>query len=139
MKFHFLKEQPVSASEITERDEKPDRSLWRMNAHCEEYQLATFCGREVLFTPHRIDRSTIPLGMRMYEIKPDEKGRPAMLAHSFIGAKFGTIITHCYIPLEDGWRVIKRRHFRISDNLMSLREFMKEHPPKQRKRQLFSM
>ena len=129
----------ITVNETPERDEQPDLSLWRMNAHCEEFQLADFCGRDVLFTKHRIDRSTVPLGMRMYEIKPDDKGRPSMLTHSFIGEKFGTIITHCYIPLDDGWRVIKRRHFRVTDNVISLRAFMKIHPPKQKTRQLFGM
>jgi len=111
----------------------------RNNAHIEKYNIATIFGREVIFTQNLIDRTTLPIGMRMYEILADDSGNPAEIAHSFIGKKFGTIITHCYIPMRDGWRIIGRRDLKIRSQISSLKEFMHIHPPKKKKRQQFGM
>ena len=111
-----------------------------MNAHCECYHIAKIYGREVLFTDQSIDHSTLPVGMRLYVIKPDEDGVPVALAHSFIGEKYGTIITNRHIPLKDGWRRIRRREFSIGRmSFCSLREFMRNNPPKKKTRQQFGM
>ena len=109
----------------------------RLNAHCEMYHIATLFGREVLFTFNHIERSTLPIGMRMYEILADDSGVPAELAHSFIGDKYGTVITDRYFPLRNGWRIIGRHDFKLRDECSSLRDFMYDHPPKKKTRQLF--
>lgn len=111
----------------------------RADARREKYSTAMLFDREVLFTHNRIDRSTVPIGMRMYEILPDGSGNPAEIAHSFIGEKYGTIITHCYIPMKHGWRIIGRRDFTVCTERLTLRDFMKIHPPKKKTRQMFGM
>lgn len=111
-----------------------------MNAHCECYLIARIYGREVLFSRQNIDRATLPVGMRMYVIKPDDNGVPAELAHSFIGEKYGAIITNRYIPLTGGWRRIRKRDLVIGkERFCSLREFMRNNPPKKKTRQLFGV
>ena len=130
----------IGRYEETRDDGQPvPRPKPRLNAHCEIYTIAVFYGREVLFTPNRIDRSTVPMGMRMYEIKPDENGEPAALGHSVFGEKYGTIITHANIPLTDGWRRIRRSRLKMKGEESSLRSFMKKHPPKKRTPQGFGM
>ena len=111
----------------------------RLNAHGECFNKATLFGREVIFTPNLIDRQSIPIGMRMYEILADDSGNPAELAHSFVGEKYGTIITHCYFPMRYGWRLIGRNDFTIDNEFIALKEFMQTHPPKKKTRQQFGM
>ena len=128
----------IGRYEETQDDGQPaPRPKPLLNAHCEIYTVAVFYGREVLFTPNRIFRSTVPMGMRMYEIRQDEKGRPVELAHSVCGEKYGTIITHAYIPLNNGFRQIRGKRLRFKAKETSLRSFMKKHPPKKLTRQMF--
>ena len=130
----------IGRYEETRDDGQPvPRPKPRLNAHCEIYTVAVFYGREVLFTPNRIDRSTVPMGMRMYEIRQDENGRPTELSHSVYGEKYGTIITHAYIPIKNGYRRIRGKSLRLKSQETSLRSFMKKHPPKKRTPQGFGM
>jgi len=110
----------------------------RFNARRENFYMAELFGRTVLYTPNLIDRKSIPKGMRMYEVRADDLGKPCELAYSLAGPKFGTIITSRYFPLRDGYRPIRKYGLSVRyDKTCTLKEFMRRFPPKNKIRQKF--
>lgn len=74
----------------------------RFDAMKEEYEVVTVRGHPMLFTCLRIDRSTIPKGLYMYEVRhdDDQQGEPVQIANWILVNHWGTLITDAPIPLE---------------------------------------
>jgi len=110
----------------------------RINARRATFFRAQLFGRTVLYTPNLVDRRTVPKGMKMYELRADDMGKPCEIAHSFVGPKYGTIITHKFFSLRNGYRPLRKNSLSLdSEETSSLREFMREFPPKNNKQQKF--
>ena len=72
-------------------------------------------GFPALFTPHRVSRQTVHLGVYCYEIKAklNEPDKPFSLMEQADGELFGTVLTSIPIDLPaDGQREIKPGDFR---------------------------
>jgi len=72
----------------------------RHDAVTESFVEVTILGRPALFTPGRIDRSTVPQGYHLYEIRHDDdcQGDAVHVARTIAVNHWGSIITSEEIP-----------------------------------------
>lgn len=67
----------------------------RYDAGKETFEEITVLGKPALFTGIRIDRSTVPEGLFLYEVRHDDEGLgdPVQIARGILVNHFGSIIT----------------------------------------------
>ena len=67
----------------------------RMNANEIPYEEATLFGQPVLFTDYRIDRTTVPPQLNLYELRHEDEnsGRPCELAQGILVNFYGSILS----------------------------------------------
>ena len=67
----------------------------RMNAKEITYEEATLFGQPVLFTDFRLDRTTIPAQLYLYEIRhaDDDSGLPCQVAKGILVNFYGSILS----------------------------------------------
>ncbi len=67
----------------------------RLNAMNETFEMVTVLGKPMLFSCCRIDRSTIPKGLYMYEVRHDDdmRGDPVQIANWIMVNHWGTLIS----------------------------------------------
>lgn len=106
----------------------------RYNAMEESFTKIAVLGKAALFHDLRIDRSTVPEGMYLYEVREDDmgEGEPVQIAKGIMVNHFGSIITREPIKLppngyldiepEKDWSYGKGES-------QTLREFMELYPP----------
>ena len=75
----------------------------RIDAAKERMECAEILGIPGLFTPHRINRDTIPQGMYAYELQRTQDGKsyPSLLACRITTSYFGTVLTASPVPLAE--------------------------------------
>lgn len=104
----------------------------RLDANTESYELVTIFGHPVIFSNLRLDRSTVPNGLYMYEIRHDDdcQGDPVQVAKWIMVNFWGTILTDTPIELEDrpngnAIRDIEEDDWNYEAITLSLDEYMK--------------
>lgn len=102
------------------------------DANKEKYEEELLFGHPVLFTPERIDRSTLPDGLYKYELRHDDEcqGVICELASSIIVNFWGTIITNKEIQVpEHGLIIDEGKDFGYSHkNSRTIAEYQKNYP-----------
>ncbi len=81
--------------------------MYPINAATEQFEAVEVLGIPALFTVSRVDRSTIPKGMYLYEMQTseDDWSRPCLLGRHITVEHFGSILTASPIDLnERGYR-----------------------------------
>ena len=99
-----------------------------------EYEPCSIFGHDALFTDVRIDRHSVPKGMYAYDVRHDDAGEPCMLEHSVHAHFYGSVILNQLIALgKYGCKAIRHDDFGfLEGNRVSLSDYMKTHPPKQK-------
>lgn len=74
----------------------------RFKAEHASWELVTVRGVPMLFTEFRIDRTSVPEGLYMYEVRhaDEDSGDPAQIAKWVMVNYFGTLISAIELPLE---------------------------------------
>ena len=112
------------------------------NAWEETYEEVTVLGKTMLFTNARIDRSTVPKGMYLYEVRHDDEGRgdPCEIARAVMVNHWGTLITNEPIRLkkspvtQNAYREIDpQKDWNYEGGSCDLQEYMKKFPPQKEK------
>ena len=82
-----------------------------IDARKESFEEVTVLGVPMLFTAMHVDKSTVPKGLYLYEVRHDDEGRgePVQLGNWILVNHWGTLISS------------------------QLRDYMKRHPPKKEK------
>lgn len=106
----------------------------RYNAMEMEYEPCSIFGHDALFTDVRIDRYSVPKGMYAYDVRHDDAGEPCMLERSVHAHFYGSVILNQPISLgKYGCKAIRNDDCCfLEGNRVSLSDFMKTHPPKQK-------
>ena len=104
----------------------------RYNAMIERFEEATILDKPALFTSARIDRSTIPHGYHLYEVRHDDdcQGDAVQIARSITVNHWGSLITPDELELDaDGFMDIEPEAVNYSaGDCRSMKEFMKKYP-----------
>ena len=99
------------------------------------YDAVTVFGEPALFMDHRIDRSTVPPGLHMYELRheDDDWSVPCQIARGIFVNFFGTILCAEPIPLdEDGYRDLDRGELIYTAyNTASISKYLSEYASEQ--------
>ena len=103
----------------------------------ETFEDVTVFDRPMLFTCMRCDRSTLPKGMFMYEVRhdDDQQGVPCEIAERIIVNHWGTLISNRPIhleapnPSERPFRLISEDDWSYEGTETTLEEYMKRCPP----------
>ena len=113
---------------------------FRSSAMEESYETVVVFGQPMLFSCARIDRSTVPKGMYMYEVRHDGDGSPCQIADWIWADHLGTLITNRPVRLEkspainNAYRDVNaERDWRYAGRGCSLKEFMEIYPLKKEK------
>ena len=105
----------------------------RYDALSQSYDSMEIFDQPVMFFCGRIDRSTVPDGMFMYEIRHSDEdwGEPIQLGKSILINHYGTIISSKPIDIPpDGLREISAEDWGFTDEgITNLAEYAKKYPP----------
>jgi hypothetical protein len=76
----------------------------KINAAEESFELMEMLGQTVLFTNMRVDRSTVPEGLHIYEVRDDDcNGEICEIKPSVMVNHWGTIICKEPIEMDEYW------------------------------------
>ena len=109
-----------------------------------DFEDVTVFDRPMLFTCLRCDRSTLPKGMYMYEVRHDDgqQGIPCEIAEHILVNHWGTLITNRPIRLKsDGagtkpYRLIdEETDWNYEGTTTTLKEYMERCPPQRGERE----
>lgn len=93
-----------------------------------EFEVMKLFNKEVLFTPDRINKETVPKGVYVYEVRHDDEsvGDIVQLGKGILVNFYGTIITKEPIQLDGNYKDIDEEHdLGYTNKVMSVSEFMK--------------
>lgn len=102
-----------------------------MDANSDVYEILELFGKRVLYTCARLDRSTVPAGLFVYDLRDDCDGIPCTVEPRVIANHFGTIITKEPIEFdgglsgEDDYKCIGEGDYNFTGEDCSLGEFLK--------------
>ena len=104
----------------------------RENAMTADYEEVSVFQQPALFTSLRIDRSTVPDGLYLYELRhaDEDWGDPCHLARSIVVNHYGTVLTRepIQLPIE-GWLNLDPGDFNFSDgDCRTVADFQKKYP-----------
>ena len=109
-------------------------NMARLNAMEEIFDEVTILEKPALFTCCRIERSTIPKGYEMYEVRHDDdcRGDAVQIARGIMVNHWGTLITREEIELpEDGRLNIDSDDLNYGcGDCSTMKEFMEKYPQK---------
>ena len=114
--------------------------MTRYDAGRELFSEIRVLGKPALFHDMRIDRSSVPKGLYLYEVRHDDDsfGDPVQIAKGILVNHFGSILTQSPIKLPpDGCLDIepeKDWDYR-EGNSLTIKEFLKKYPAKNEKEQ----
>jgi hypothetical protein len=102
----------------------------------ESFEEVTILGKPALFTCARIERSTVPRGYHLYEVRHDDEcqGDAVQIARGILVNHWGTLITRDEIKLPSG-RCLDIEPGDLNydcGDCRSMRDFMKAYPPRTR-------
>ena len=110
---------------------------YRLNAKLEEFESIEFFNTPMLFSMFRIDRSSVPGNMYMYEVRHSDydDADPVEIKGNVLVNFWGTLISSrplpmnerdcCYVRTDDDWG--------FTGDTLSLIDYMAEHPPLEKK------
>jgi hypothetical protein len=110
----------------------------RENAMVESFENVTVLNHPMIFTCLCIDRSTVPEGLYMYEVRHDDdcQGDPVQIANCIMVNHWGTLISNKPIRLEpsangnNAYRDIDPENdWNYEGTLTSIKEYMEKNPP----------
>ena len=108
----------------------------------ESFEEVTVLGVPMLFTAMHVDKSTVPKGLYLYEVRHDDEGdgEPVQLGNWILVNHFGTLISSqpvkmTQVPYRDNaYRDIDpEKDWKYEGVESTLRDYMKRHPPKKEK------
>ena len=106
----------------------------RQNAMTEDYEEVTLLEKPAIFTILRIDRTTVPKGYHLYEIRHDDdcQGDAVQVAKGIMVNHWGTVIMRDELPMPpDGYLDIEPDDLNYSTgDCRSMAEFMQKYPAK---------
>ena len=108
----------------------------RYNAMTEDFEEVTILNKPALFTSARIDRSTIPHGYHIYEVRHDDdcQGDAVQIARNIYVNNWGSLITQNEIAMPDGFLDIEPDDLNYSTgDCRSMVGFMANYPPIERR------
>lgn len=113
-----------------------DKMSKQCNAMEEDFIEATIFKKSVMFTPMRIDRSTLPQGYFAYDVRYDDdnQGDPVQIARSILVNHWGTLITQDKIKLpRNGYLDILPEDLNYDTaNRIKMKDFMAKYPAKEK-------
>ena len=113
-----------------------------INAKKESFEEVTVLGVPMLFTAMRVDKSTVPKGLYLYEVRHDDEGRgkPVQLGNWILVNHWGTLISSrpvkmTHVPYRDNaYRDIDpERDWHDEGVETTLKDYMKRYPPKKQR------
>lgn len=109
----------------------------RYDAGREHFSEIRVLGKPALFHDMRIDRSSVPKGLYLYEVRHDDDGLgdPVQIAKGIMVNHFGSILTREPIRLSlDGYLDIEpEKDWDYGEgNTLTAEEFMKKYPLKRK-------
>lgn len=110
----------------------------KYNAMEENFEEIVVFGKPALFHDMRLDRSTVPKGLYLYEVRHDDVGGadPVQIARGIMVNHFGTILTKEPIPLDkSGHRdIISEDDWNFAGgDCRTVKEFQDKYPPVRKK------
>ena len=115
---------------------------YRLDAMQEIFEEVTVLEKPMLFSCCRIDRSTVPKGLYMYEVRhdDDQRGDPVQIANWIRVNHWGTLISSEPLKLNFDCRVNNAYRNIDSENdwnyegvSSTIRKYMERHPPQKEK------
>lgn len=119
---------------------------YRLDAMKETFEEVTVLGKPMLFTCCRIERSTVPKGLYMYEVRhdDDQRGDPVQIANWIMVNHWGTLISseplnlNSYKTANNAFLDIDPENDWDYEGIDStVKEYMAQHPPKKEKQKDF--
>jgi len=105
----------------------------RFNAMTENFEEVEILGKPALFSSLRIDRSTLPKGLYLYEVRHDDdcQGIACQIARGIMVNHWGTLITREPIKLPpDGYRDIAPEDLNYcTGDCSTVKEYVEKYPP----------
>lgn len=120
--------------------------MYRQDAMREVFEEVTVLDKPMLFTCQRIDRSTIPKGLYMYEVRHDDdmRGDPVQIANWIMVNHWGTLISSEPLKLTPNGAVNNayldidpEKDWNYEGVEATVAEYMERHPPKKEKQRDF--
>ena len=112
------------------------------DARKEIFEEVTVLDKPMLFTSLRVDRTTIPKGMYLYEVRHDDYGRgdPCQIGNWILVNHWGTLISNeplklIPVPQRDNafLDIDPEKDWNYEGIDSTLKEYMEKHPPKKDK------
>lgn len=119
---------------------------FRQDAMKEVFEEVTVLGKPMLFTCLRIDRSTVPKGLYLYEVRhdDDQRGDPVQIANWIMVNHWGTLISNEPLNLNSRKAannayldIDPKNDWNYEGVEATVKEYMEQHPPKKEKRKDF--
>ena len=113
-----------------------------IDARKESFEEVTVLGVPMLFTAMHVDKSTVPKGLYLYEVRHDDEGHgePVQLGNWILVNHWGTLISSQPVKLTqvpyryNAYRDIDpKKDWKYEGVETTLRDYMKRHPPKKEK------
>ena len=113
-----------------------------IDARKESFEEVTVLGVPMLFTAMHVDKSTVPKGLYLYEVRHDDEGHgePVQLGNWILVNHWGTLISSQPVKLtqvpyrDNAYRDIDpEKDWKYEGVETTLRDYMKRHPPKKEK------
>jgi len=113
-----------------------------IDARKESFEEVTVLGVPMLFTAMHVDKSTVPKGLYLYEVRHDDEGdgEPVQLGNWILVNHWGTLISSQPVKLtqvpyrDNAYRDIDpEKDWKYEGVETTLRDYMKRHPPKKEK------
>ncbi len=112
------------------------------NAMTETFEEVTVLDRPMLFMCGRIDRSTVPKGLYVYEVRhdDDQRGDPVEIAEHILVNHWGTLLSSRPIRLLGApggkpYRLIDPDgDWNYEGVTSTVRQYLERHPPRKAKR-----
>ena len=113
-----------------------------IDARKEIFEEVTVLGVPMLFSAMHVDKSTVPKGLYLYEVRHDDEGRgePVQLGNWILVNHWGTLISSQPVKLtqvpyrDNAYRDIDpEKDWKYEGVETTLRDYMKRHPPKKEK------
>ena len=106
---------------------------YRVDARTEEYQTIDFFGIPMLFSNFRIDRSTVPKGLRLYEVRHSDydDGYPEEVREHVLVNFWGSLLSRKPLRLDErGCRYVRGGDdWGFTGEICGLHDYMDRHPP----------
>ncbi len=119
---------------------------YRLNAMNETFEMVTVLEKPMLFSCCRIDRSTVPKGLYMYEVRHDDdmRGDPVQIANWIMVNHWGTLISSEPLNLNSH-KTANNAYLDIDPDKdwnyegieATVKEYMEQYPPKKEKHKDF--